>query len=182
MSSQHESVQQLFRPLFQLGYVTDDIERASAELQRDFGIAAFAQIPGLDVSAPNGGTMSVNFAMAWAGDTMVELIQPCGGDDAMLRDVLPVESTGAPAVRLHHVAYLVADLAALDAARQQYVDLGIDIPVQGVGMEMVYFFYADTRARLGHYSEYVALTERGREAWSSLPGYVGALDRLLVAR
>ena len=86
----------------------------------------------------------------------------------MFDHVLPAEDF---AIRHHHFAFCLDSMEQLDEAEQKMRGQGIDIPVKGNGMEQVFFFYADTRPWLGHYSEYLTLTDKGRETYAQLPRY-----------
>lgn len=162
------TTENLLRGFFQVGYATTDLDRAMAMFGDTFGISEFAQMRDLPAQAPHGGEMVASFALAYVGDTMIELIQPMGGDDAMLRDYLPDSGF---AVRQHHLAYSLPTMADLEATEQALRNKGIDIVIKGKGMDIVDFFYADTRPQLGHYSEYIYLSEKGRDAYEQLPHY-----------
>lgn len=158
----------LLKGFFQIGYATNDLDQALALYRDKFNMPQFAEIRDIPVQGPNNSELIVHFALAYKDDTMIELIQPVKGDSSMFDHVLPAKDF---AVRHHHFAYCLDSMAELDEAEAAMRNQGIDVPIRGNGMEQVFFFYADTRPWLGHYSEYLTLTDKGREAYSQLPRY-----------
>lgn len=158
----------LLSGFFQIGYATNDIDAALALFRDKYSMGTFAEIRNITVQGPDNSDMVANFALAYKGDTMIELIQPVQGDTSMFDHVLPKNDF---AVRHHHFAYCLDSMAQLDEAEAKLRAEGVDIPIKGNGMDQVFFFYADTRAWLGHYSEYLTLTDKGREAYAQLPRY-----------
>lgn len=153
---------------FQIGYATNDLDKALALFKDKFDMGPFAEMRNMAVQGPHNTDMTASFALAYKGDTMIELIQPVAGDTSMFDHVLPTEDF---AIRHHHFAFCLDSMEQLDEAEQKMRGQGIDIPVKGNGMEQVFFFYADTRPWLGHYSEYLTLTDKGRETYAQLPRY-----------
>lgn len=158
----------LLKGFFQIGYATSDLDKALALYQQKYDMGPFAEIRGIPVQGPNNTDMIANFALAYKGDTMIELIQPVEGDTSMFDHVLPKNEF---VIRHHHFAYCLDSMDELNAAEEMMRADNIDVPIRGNGMDQVFFFYADTRPWLGHYSEYLTLTDKGREAYAQLPRY-----------
>lgn len=160
--------QLLLNGFFQIGYATNDLDKALSLYKDKYDMGSFAEIRGIPVQGPNNTDMVANFALAYKGDTMIELIQPVEGDTSMFDHVLPDNEF---AIRHHHFAYCLDSMEQLDEAEANMRSQGIEVPIRGNGMDQVFFFYADTRPWLGHYSEYLTLTDKGREAYAQLPRY-----------
>lgn len=158
----------LLEGFFQIGYATNDLDQALALFRDKYAMGPFAELRGMEVQGPHNTDMVANFALAYKGDTMIELIQPVKGDTSMFDHVLPNNDF---AVRHHHFGYCLESMAELDEAEAKLRAEGIDIPIKGNGMDQVFFFYADTRHWLGHYSEYLTLTDKGRATYAQLPRY-----------
>jgi hypothetical protein len=155
----------IFNP-FQLAYAVPDIRAAVALGQNYFGIPEF-QI-NLDVPIETrDGVAKCHFALAFIGETQIELIQPAGGADAVYRDALP--TTGN--MRLHHVGVLIRDVASWTRQKSAIGAAGLPTPVGGDFGGLMHYLYADTRADLGHYIEYMYQTEAGAAMFDTVPRY-----------
>jgi hypothetical protein len=133
----------LLENFFQFGYVTTDLDTAMALYRDRFDVPEFYILP---------AAIPTRTAFAWVGDTMVELIQP--GDDKY-RPIY-IEALPKSGIALHHLGYRVHDehrwleiLAGL--AAYEIPTTRLQIPPE-LGMEVL---YADARAQLGHYVEYI---------------------------
>jgi hypothetical protein len=160
----------LLKGFFQIGYATNNLDKALALYKEKYDMGPFAEIREVPAQGPNNTTMLTNFALAYKGDTMIEFIQPLEGDTGMFDHVLPKGSDDF-IIRHHHFAYCLDSMEELDGAEAMMKNQGIEIPIRGNGMDQVFFFYADTRPWTGHYSEYLTLTDKGREAYAQLPRY-----------
>lgn len=151
----------LYGPLFQAGYVTLDVERATDLFRRTQGVNDWFLSP-TGTLPTRGGGMQVRVALAWMGDTMIEIIGCEGGDDGIYRQILPRDEF---AVRLHHIAFRLRDeaewQAMLEGGRRHGYDLALSVETASTRAA-----YLDTRAALGHYVEYLYYFD---EARSSLP-------------
>jgi hypothetical protein len=141
----------LYKPVFQTGYVTQDIDRAKEQFARTMGIANWYISPAASLPSQNGGSMDVQIAMAFVGPTMVEVIACKGGDDALYRDALPDDRF---AVRLHHLGFRLHSDEEWEAmlAEGKRQGLRIAMDVKTASTRALYF---DTREVLGHYLEYL---------------------------
>jgi hypothetical protein len=144
--------------LFQLGYVTNDIERAMDSLRDTFGITNI--VLGRDVrfederfqGRPSASRLHV--ALGAVGQHHVEVIQPLEGENPYW-DILGDDYTLA----LHHLGVRVADLGEVLSS------------VRAGGREPVYngsavgkafeFAYVDYRAEVGHLVEFLQTSPEG---------------------
>ena len=144
-----------FSDAFQVAYVTRDIERAIAAFAAQHGVDRFDRVPAdaLELRIPPA-IVSLKVAIAWIGDWQVELIQPVAGADDIYRRALPAGPDGQA---MHHAGIRVrGDRAEWDRFRA-----GIDetrIALEG-GRNEMRFIYVDERATLGHYLEYVWMSD-----------------------
>lgn len=145
-----------FGSLFQVAWVTSDMDRSLAMFKEVYGIPSFFVMEQTFDAVVGGknGKMQLRIANATLDDVQFELIQPLGGGiDAIYRDALPVD--GSYANVFHHVAVKVngtlddwdRHLAALHPARPIYYSGN-----SGPGAR---FVYTDDRALLGHYVEHL---------------------------
>lgn len=157
--------------LFQIAYVTNDLDRAMDKLGAHYGIGRFQVTRGAEIETP-GGPARADFALAFMGEQQLELIQPAGGADGIYRDVLRADTY---AVRLHHFGRLTTDPAVWEDVRGRVFASDCGIPVSGVfcheGIPLMHYLYADTRQALGHYLEFMYRTEAGRDIFAQVPRY-----------
>jgi hypothetical protein len=157
MSAISATAAPLFNGLYQMGFVTDDLEAAQDRLGKRFGIERFRV-------KRDAARMST--AHAYAGDMMVEVIQPGPKASAVYQENVP--SGGA--VRLHHLGYRVPDLENWDKLIAQVDREGWATPIRGAIMEgHLRFIYVDTLAELGIYQEYVCLTGPALHLYDDVP-------------
>lgn len=147
----------LFANFFQLGYATSDLDRAMAALRETHGIAGFKVMR--DAGSPE---LNVHIALAYAGDLMIELIEPCGGNDGFYRDLLP---PGEFAIRHHHMGYRIHDEGQWQSLQETVAQRGYAIPVSGDVPGLLRYAYVDNRRELGHYQEYVFTSAAGEAAF-----------------
>src|SRR5262249_11128200 len=134
----------LLGSLFQRAYVTTDLDRAVQVFTQRYGVAEFVPFPNIHSHHADGTESDLNVALSYAGDTMIELIEPAGGDDHLWRDHL---SGNGFQIRFHHNGFLVegeAELLAI-AARPD----GPAPRLQGISVG-TRFLYLDSVAELGH--------------------------------
>src|SRR5688500_9541927 len=113
-----ETAAPLFNGLYQMGFVTGDLDAAQERLGRRFGVARFRV---------KRDPARMSTAHAYAGDIMIEVIQPGPEASAVYRENVP---TGG-AVRLHHLGYRVPDVASWDRLLAQIEREGWATPIRG---------------------------------------------------
>ncbi|MCB2079241.1 MAG: VOC family protein [Novosphingobium sp.] len=137
---------------YQNAYVTCDLDRTLAMLEREFGLADFALFAGeVTVDTAEGlKPASLRIANRWVGGTNIELVEPVSGAIEHYCSMLPADRSD-PAPRLHHVALRRDDLGAMHAEIAASL---FEVAFSGKPPGMV-FAYLDTRLALGHYLELV---------------------------
>jgi hypothetical protein len=157
----HEATHVPLSGLYQIAFVTTDLDQAMQLFSETYGIGRFRikrDIP----SAPGLPEMSAHVAHAYVGPMMIELIQPVGGDDTLYREILPQHGFG---IRPHHFGFIVRseqELERISAALEaKKVPIAFDASMPGVARAV----YADARRTLGHYLEYVYLRPEARRSY-----------------
>jgi len=160
----------LLANVWQLGYVTTDLNRATEFMAERFGLQDCRRLPS-DTATFLAGDQpvpwEVKVAMGARGGLIVELIEPVAGEIDFYTEVLP--GNGEFAVRLHHVATYTATgddewdrLKALLASSNLTVDYTVLIPGR------VRAGYVDTRTELGHWLEICQLQREDIEFFTAL--------------
>ncbi len=148
---------------YQNAYVTRNVDKAVAQFRERADVRAIHEIelPVHIWTQQGEGTGVQKLAFVWVEDLNYELIEPKEGDVlAIYRDALPTDDRLA----FHHVCHVVDDWDALMAqvAQQPY-----PIVLKGGTPGKLQFLYLDTRAWLGHYTEYVWMVP---ERWAAMGG------------
>jgi hypothetical protein len=146
--------------LYQLGFVTLDLEAAMARMRAQYGIPRFRR------SHP---TDWLETAHAYVGDSMIELLAVGADAPPLYAEMLPAPGM---VTRLHHLGRFIHDAEGWQALQTALVDSGLPVPVNheamGGGLKVV---YVDTRADLGVYSEYVWLSGAASGYYDDVPRY-----------
>jgi hypothetical protein len=160
----------LFANVWQVAYVTTDLDRGMELLRDRFGVENCVEVPTAGVTFLAGDKRAewdVRIAMGARGGLIVELIEPVAGEVDFYRRFLPAD--GSPDLRLHHLATFVpvgdevwASLGELLAASGLSIDYTVLIP------DRVRAGYVDTTAELGHFLEVCQLQEADIEFFSGL--------------
>lgn len=153
--------------LFQLAYVTDDIDLATAHAGAAMGIGAFQVNRGMEIETGAGPALA-HFALAFLGDVQVEIIQPAGGADGVYRD--GVHRKGG-ALNLHHAGALITEEAHWLRTVAEAEASGAAIPVRGAFGDLMHYLYLDRRDTLGHYLEYMWQTPAGAGIFAEVPRF-----------
>ena len=160
----------LFANIWQLGYVTRDLDRAIALMSERFGVEDCRRLPSDTATFLAGDTpvaWEVKIAMGARGGTIVELIEPVAGEIDFYTRVLP--PSGEFAVRLHHIATFT-ETGEEEWQRIETLlrdcDLRVDYTVLIPGR--VRAGYVDTSAELGHWLEICQLEREDIEFFSAL--------------
>jgi hypothetical protein len=150
---------------FQNAYVTRSLEHAEALATERHGIKDWVRFePKMDVYTPvaGRGPCHVKVALGWAGPLQIELIEPVSGNLQHYLDYLPPGQTDY-AARLHHICMRVADWKK---ARTEVEEKQWPVAYEG-GVEGCNFVYIDARDSLGHYLEYMWMSD---ELWAYTGG------------
>ena len=132
----------------QLGYVTNDFERAIELVRQSHGLGAFKEMRDLTIGARGGQDVTAHFGLAFKAGTEFEIIQPLAGDIDFYADVLPERGF---AMKLHHMGHYYPDAAGYETAKaeaQARWPMPVDFAIFDGG-----YCYFDARAEFGHYLE-----------------------------
>ncbi|ARR54734.1 hypothetical protein HY78_15475 [Rhizorhabdus wittichii DC-6] len=151
--------------IFQLGYVTDDLDHALAGF-RGLGVERF-RINQVGAAAGLSSPHGARIAMAWAGDVMIEVIEPQGIPAPVYVDDLP--PPGSRRCVFNHVGLAVPDHAAWQALRAELDRRGLPIAWHGSNPAQFDVAYVDTRPLTGHYSEFIRVCPVLAEMFASVP-------------
>jgi hypothetical protein len=157
--------------LYQLSYITRDMDAAIAHCRRELGVETFhvGENPAEVIAGGTRQTLVVKAAIANFGRHQFELIQPVSGPIHHYDNVL---GEGSGLINFHHIAIAVrggfenwqALVAELDASGDEIAFISAP---ETLDPPMVAFCYVDTRHRLGHYTEYLWW----HESLASLPSF-----------
>lgn len=148
---------------YQNAYVTRNVDAAVADFRTHADVRQVYEIETpVRVWTPRGeGTGVQKLAFVWVEDLNYELIEPGEGDVlAIYRDALPADDRLA----FHHVCHRVDDW---DAAMSRIAAGAHPVVLRGGTPGLLEFCYTDTRAWLGHYTEYVWMVP---DRWAAMGG------------
>ena len=135
MSQQQES-QFTLPPVYQLGYVVRDIEKACRYYESVFGTGPFSDVidVNMDGALLRGKPVetAIKVAFVQSGDVQIELIEPVVGKN-LYTEFLETRGEG-----IHHLAYKVDDIEAIKAVYTEKVGEPIFSRDMGI-MEFAYF-------------------------------------------
>jgi hypothetical protein len=164
------SIGDLFANIWQVCYVTADLDRGMELLGERLGIENFMEVP-VEGSTFLKGDEPVDWnprvAMGAKGGPIVELIEPVSGEVDFYRRFLP--ESGADAVAFHHLAVLtpLGD-ESWESTRAVFTDQGLDYEYTIVIPDRARLAYVDTTALLGHYLEICQLQPADTEFFTGL--------------
>ncbi len=160
----------LFANIWQVCWVTRDLDRGMELLRERFGIEHCVEVPTDGATFLKGdepAEWSARVAMGARGGPIIELIEPVAGEVDFYREFLPED--GSADLRLHHLATFMplgdeawAALGSLLARHGLQVDYTVLIP------DRVRAGYVDTRGLLGHWLEVCQLQADDIEFFSGL--------------
>ena len=146
---------------FQIAYVSNNFEQAQKVLGEQFGISRYHNMLDMEFNEKT----KIDIAIAYVGDTMIEIITPKGtGED--------IYSTHMPAgddfvIRHHHFGHIYTDLK--DWQHMQPLIKKHPIAYQSQMEGYLEVIYTDNRSVLGHYLEYIYATPAGMEFLNQAP-------------
>jgi hypothetical protein len=164
------TIADLFANVWQLGYVTTDLDRALEELSARFGFEHQFRVPSGGATFMAGSRVvpwEARFAMAARGGLIVELIEPVSGEVDFYRQALPTD--GSFAIRLHHLAtFLETGDEAWGRVDRLLSAAGLKFDYTMLIPGRVRAGYIDTRAELGHFLEVCQLERDDLEFFTAL--------------
>jgi hypothetical protein len=147
---------------FQVAYVTRDLDSAMQTFQQRYGVESFQLMRNNRVD--DDTTMDI--ALAWVGDVMMELIQPTGAGGSFFEVMLGPEKNST---RLHHLGHLVAGRAEWDSLVDRLRRGGHPIVLQGSVEGFLSYLYVDARSETGHFIEYILCEPAGQAYFDAVP-------------
>jgi Glyoxalase/Bleomycin resistance protein/Dioxygenase superfamily len=159
----------LFANVWQVCYVTPDLDRGMTELRELLGVENATEVPVEGASFLKDGERMqwhVRVAMGARGGMIVELIEPIAGEVDFYRDALPKDGG---ALGFHHLAMLVplgddawSSIEKLLGEHGMAFEYTILIP------DRARLAYVDARAQLGHWIELCQLQKADTDFFSGL--------------
>lgn len=154
----------MFKNVFQIAYVTNDLRRAVSTFQDEQGVNEIAVFDDFTLEVPGGRTAVINVGLAYVGDIQLEVIEPVSGEVELYRSWLPEDF----AVRHHHFCHRLDSIAELEAVQARYENAGYAIPL-AASLGETRLFYADTTTLLDHYQEYAWIDRESEQFMATLP-------------
>ena len=155
------AIPNLARNFFQFGYVIRNLDGAMATMRDKFGVTRW-KVSHLPDTAP-GRTL----AFAYVDGAMIELVDLRPGQDTIYHAWIPENDEG---LRLHHLGYMIEEEADWNARIAQFESAGFTAALVGGIPGRMDWYYSDTVAMLGHYTELIRFTsEEGRAYWADVP-------------
>jgi hypothetical protein len=141
--------QVLNKNIFQVAYVTTDLDAAIAQYRTLYGIEQFFVINTGDY---NPAEPAVRAAFAWHGDIMIEIVQPIEEPNPVYADQLRGSES---LTKLHHFGHVCSDEVEWNEARAALDAANVPISREGDVPGVMKYIYADFRPTHGHYREYI---------------------------
>jgi hypothetical protein len=154
--------QVLHKNIFQVAYVTADLDAAIARYRSLYGIEHFLVINTADYTPDP----ALRAAFAWHGSIMIELVQPIEEPNPIYVDVLRGSES---LTKLHHIGHVCSDEAQWKEVRKALDAANIPISREGDVPGVFKFLYADFRPTNGHYREYIVHHEGDTSFFGMVP-------------
>lgn len=165
-----ETIADLFANLWQLGYVTNDLDRAIDFVSERFGLEHCVKLPSGGATFLAGDqpvAWEARFAMGSRGGTIVELIEPVAGEVGFYTRLLPAD--GSFAVRFHHIAtFMETGDQAWEHVRSLLEASGMHFDYTVLIPDRVRAGYVDMTEQLGHWVEICQLQSGDTDFFSGL--------------
>lgn len=157
------SIAARYANLFQMSYITRDLDAAMTHAREQMGVQHF-DTTDADVEVLSYGKLrplKIRAAFANIGRNQFEIIEPVSGAIEIYTDEVDLSKH---ILNFHHIAIAVrgtiddwrALLAEVRASGDEFAFL---LPVEPSDDDKFCFCYVDTRKRLGHYTEYLWVDE-----------------------
>lgn len=149
--------------LFQMSYITRDLDAAMAHCRAELGIEHF-DTTDAEVEVLSFGKLrplKIRAAFGNVGRHQLELIEPVSGAIEIYTDEVDLSKH---IINFHHIAIAVRGgiaewRALLDEVRASGDEFAYLFPPVPSDDDKLAFAYVDTRKRLGHYTEYLWVDE-----------------------
>ena len=159
----------LFANVWQVAYVTRDLDEGIELLRERFGIES-TEVPTAGATFLVGdepAEWDVRISMGARGGQIVELIEPVGGEVDFYRRALPAD--GSAGLGFHHLATFVpVGAEAWGSILDVLAGAGLGVDYTVLIPDRVRAGYVDTTAELGHYLEVCQLQAADIDFFSGL--------------
>lgn len=157
------SIAARYANLFQMSYITRDLDAAMAHCRAELGIGHF-DTTDAEVEVLSYGKLrplKIRAAFGNMGRNQLELIEPVSGAIEIYTDEVDLSQH---IINFHHVAIAVRGGIAewrelVDEVRASGDEFAYLFPPEPTDDDKLAFAYVDTRKRLGHYTEYLWVDE-----------------------
>ena len=164
-----EALGDLYANIWQVAYITRDLDEGMKLLRRDFGVES-TEVPTDTATFLVGdepAPWDVRVSMGARGGLIVELIEPVGGEVDFYRRFLPPD--GAAGLGFHHLAaYMPVGDEAWSALGDVLDASGLSVDYTVLIPDRVRAGYVDTTAQLGHFLEICQLQPADIEFFTGL--------------
>jgi hypothetical protein len=165
-----EALGDLFANIWQLCYVTEDLERGMELMGERLGIENFTEVPIGGATFLKGGEpvhWEARVAMGARGGPIIELIEPVAGEIDFYRRFLPEDRSEG--VGFHHLAVLVPPgEVAWESVQEVLTRSGLGFEYTITIPDRARLAYVDTTAWLGHFLELCQLQPADIDFFSGL--------------
>ncbi len=157
------SIASRYGELFQMSYITRDLDAAMEHAKKELGVTDF-HVTDAEVEVLSYGELKplkLRAAFTNIGRHQFEIIQPVSGATSVYTDHVDL---GSHILNFHHVAIAVrggiADwLALIEEVKASGDEFAFLAPPEPTAADKVCFAYVDTRKRCGHFTEYLWVDE-----------------------
>jgi hypothetical protein len=164
-----EALGDLYANVWQVCYVTPDLDRGMSDLRKLLGVENATEVPTEGATFLKDGEQlqwDVRVAMGARGGLIVELIEPVAGEVEFYREAMP-EDDGA--LGFHHLAMLVPlGDEAWSSVENLVGENGMSLEYTILIPDRARLAYVDARAQLGHWIELCQLEEADTEFFGGL--------------
>jgi hypothetical protein len=154
----------LFDGFLEIAYLTSDVDAAVKVFGEQFGINDFWIFDSRDWD--DSLENPLRLALAYTGDTLVELIESLPPVPPLYQDLLPKEGF---AIRHHHNGHLIRSTEAWERILKEIERQQIPIAMQYQVPDIMDVVFADTRDQLGHFIEYIRPLSQGSLFFDNIP-------------
>jgi hypothetical protein len=134
-------------------YLTRQFEAARELLRSDLGAKSFVELGVIPIRNERSEDATIRLGLGYLGTSYVELIEPLSGPLEFYWESL--RAATSPLI-WHHCCYAVSGRDSMRDIRALHEKAGRTITIASQSGD---FFYVDTRALSGHYTEYVLMDE-----------------------
>ena len=164
-----EALGDLYANIWQVAYVTRDLDAGMEELSDRFGVES-TEVPtagGTFMRGDEPVDWDVRIAMSARGGLILELIEPVDGEVDFYRRFLPED--GSAALGFHHLAtYVPVGDEEWESVGEVLSGAGLSVQYTLVIPDRVRAGYVDTTPLLGHYLEICQLQPADTELFDGL--------------